>query len=98
MFHNACKATEAEAFGKVTLITVTPDMALHLYGQAASRGSPAMRLVKQRKAIALIMDKTPRRDLHRFGNQHETAGNNSTTCKRRRSPSKRATPSLQICD
>ncbi|MFM7980268.1 MAG: hypothetical protein ACKPKO_13215, partial [Candidatus Fonsibacter sp.] len=66
MCHDAYKAAEAEGFGEVTLIIVTPDKALRLYGKDASRGLPAMRLMKQKKAIALTMDEIqwcPRRDL-----------------------------------
>ncbi|MFM7986627.1 MAG: hypothetical protein ACKPKO_45660, partial [Candidatus Fonsibacter sp.] len=35
-------------------------MALNLHGKAASRGLPAMRLMKQKTAIALIMDEIQR--------------------------------------
>ncbi|MFM7984338.1 MAG: hypothetical protein ACKPKO_33940, partial [Candidatus Fonsibacter sp.] len=46
MFHDAYRAAKAEVFGKVALVIVTPDMALHSYGKAASRGLPAMRLME----------------------------------------------------
>ena len=49
-------ATEAEACAKVALVIVTTDVALNIYGKAASHGSPAMRLMKQKKAIAPILD------------------------------------------
>ena len=54
------KAAEAEVSGKVTLIVVTPDVALHLHGKAPSRGLPTMRLVQKKKAIAPITDETPK--------------------------------------
>ncbi|MFM7990328.1 MAG: hypothetical protein ACKPKO_64535, partial [Candidatus Fonsibacter sp.] len=57
---DAYSAAEAEVFGQVALITVTPDIALHLYIKAASRALPAMRLMKQKKAIAPIMDEFKR--------------------------------------
>ncbi len=46
MFQGADRAAEAEVFGKVALIIVTSDVALHLDGKAASRAPPAMRLMK----------------------------------------------------
>ena len=60
MFQGAYRAAEAEVFGKVALIIVTPGMALHLYGKAASHGFPATRLMQQKTAVALIMDETQR--------------------------------------
>ena len=50
------RASEAEAFGKVALVIVTTDVALNIFGKAASSGSPAMRLMRLKKPIALIMD------------------------------------------
>ncbi|MFM7981837.1 MAG: hypothetical protein ACKPKO_21215 [Candidatus Fonsibacter sp.] len=60
MFQDEYKTAEAEVFGTIARITVTPDMALHLYGKAASRGLPAMWLMQQKTAIALIVDKIQR--------------------------------------
>jgi hypothetical protein len=59
-FHEAYGVAEAEALGKVALVLVTTDVALKIYGKAASGGSPAMRLMKQKKATALIMDEIQR--------------------------------------
>ncbi|MFM7985683.1 MAG: hypothetical protein ACKPKO_40860, partial [Candidatus Fonsibacter sp.] len=56
MFFEVYLATEAEAFGKVALVIVTTDVALNIYGKDGSHGSPAVRLTKQKKVIALIMD------------------------------------------
>ena len=60
MFFEVYQTAEAEAFGKVALVIVTTDVALNIYGKAASHGSPAMRLMKQKKAIALILDEIQR--------------------------------------
>ena len=54
--HEVYRAAEAEAFGEVTLVIVTTDVALKIYGKAASRGSPATRLMRMKKAIAVIVD------------------------------------------
>ncbi|MFM7979707.1 MAG: hypothetical protein ACKPKO_10360 [Candidatus Fonsibacter sp.] len=70
MVFEVYQTAEAEAFGKLALVIVTTDVALHIYGKPASHGSPAMRLMKQKKASALILDKiqkVPHRDLRRSG-------------------------------
>ncbi|MFM7989317.1 MAG: hypothetical protein ACKPKO_59385 [Candidatus Fonsibacter sp.] len=44
----------------MALIIDSPDMALHLYGKAASRGLPATRLMQQNTASAIIMEEIQR--------------------------------------
>ena len=59
-FHQAYADGEALAFAKIALVLVTTDVALKIFAGAAASGSPAARLLKKKKPLAVIMDEVQR--------------------------------------
>ena len=68
-FHQACSEAEAAALRRVAVLLATTGVALKIFGRAATPGSPAARLLKQRKSATLILDEVQRcpLDLLRLG-------------------------------
>ena len=74
-FHQAYSEAEAAALRRVAVLLATTDVALKLFGRAATPGSPAARLLKQRKSAALILDEAQRCPIETFcalGSRHDT--------------------------
>ncbi|MFM7989109.1 MAG: hypothetical protein ACKPKO_58330, partial [Candidatus Fonsibacter sp.] len=85
MFQDAKRGAEAEVFGKVTLIIVTTDMAVRLYGIRQNRltwpaGNAAHATEDGHCPHHGRNPKVTRRDLHRFGKQYHDDGH----CRRPR--------------
>ena len=59
-FHQAYADGEAAAFAKVAVVLVTTDVALKIFGKAAASGSPAARLLRKKRPVAIIMDEVQR--------------------------------------
>ena len=73
--HQACSEAEAAALRRVAVLLATTDVALKIVGRAATPGSPAARLLKQRKAAALILDEAQLCPIETFcalGSRHDT--------------------------
>ena len=74
-FHQACSKAEVAALRRVAVLLATTDVALKIFGRAATPGSPAARLLKQRKSATLILDEVQRCPLETFcalGSRHDT--------------------------
>ena len=47
-FHQGCSEAEVAALRRVAVLLATTDVALKIFGQAATPGSPAEKLLKQK--------------------------------------------------
>ena len=74
-FHEAYSEAEAACLRRVAVLLVTTDVALKIFGRAATPGSPAAKLMKQKQSSSLILDEMQRCPVETFcalGSRHDT--------------------------